>query len=175
MLPNQRILFEISLDTDFEFLYTRGNNKIIIKGSTGIASVLLPSFYLFMPYHRGLSFLFTSEQIFVMFFRYFMAMHSVVSRIFFFRLKLRGLGYRIRKMTRFLFRFFFARNHFYYFHLPMGLFVKQKSRTLFVVSSDKAKLNDLFNQLLILRKMDMYEKTNSFIVKNKIFFLKKRK
>jgi ribosomal protein L6P/L9E len=128
-----------------------------------------------MPYRKGICFLFVGNKIFSMFVWYFMVMHNYVSRIFYFRLKLRGLGYRIKKIARFFFRFFFARNHFYYFHLPAGVYIKQRFRTLFIVSSNKARLNDLFNQLLILRKMDMYEKTNSFVVKNKIFFLKKRK
>jgi hypothetical protein len=43
--PKDRVLVRMLLDENFEFLYTRGNNKIIIKGSVGLASVLLPSLY----------------------------------------------------------------------------------------------------------------------------------
>jgi hypothetical protein len=36
-------------------------------------------------------------------------------------------------------------------------------------------LNQLFHHFMLLKKLDLYEKTNSFISKNKIIFIKKRK
>lgn len=169
------LLFKMFLDSEFKWYYTRSYNKVLIKGSVGVASAFLPSFFFFKPYKRTLCFLFTSKAFFTSFVKHFMVMHNSISKLFYFKVKLRGLGYRIRKLSKHFLRFFFARNHYYYFNMPQGLFVKQKIKTLLVVASDKAKLNNVFSQLLILKKMDMYDKTNSFLVKNKIFFLKKRK
>jgi len=77
-----------------------------------------------------------------------------------------------KKLLKF---FFFAKNHFYYFNIPLYNYVKIRRRNFFVISFNKMLLNQLFHHFMLLKKLDLYEKTNSFISKNKILFLKKRK
>jgi len=38
---------------------------------------------------------------------------------------------------------------------------------------DKIKLNDIFRELVLLKKLDFFERTNSFIIPRKIIFIKK--
>ena len=79
------------------------------------------------------------------------------------------------KINNYLLKFFFARNHFYYFNIPIYTFIKIRRRNFFVISFNKILLNQLFHHFILLKKLYLYEKTNSFVSKNKILFLKKRK
>jgi len=85
------------------------------------------------------------------------------------------LGFKIRKYRKDVYRFFFGLKHFFYLYVPVGLIFKLKRRKFIVLSDDLAKLNNFFYQLLFLKKMDFYEKNNTFIRPNKIMYIKKRK
>jgi hypothetical protein len=83
------------------------------------------------------------------------------------------LGYRIKKYNKNFYRFFMAYNHFFYFYVPKNFFIYNKKRNFLILSMDKIAINNLFLQLLLLKKMDFFERTNSFIIAKKILFLKK--
>jgi hypothetical protein len=121
------------------------------------------------------SFLFLNKSDFIMFLRNFFSFYNKICKIFYFRIVIRGLGYKIRKITKRFFLFFFAVKHYFYFYLPNDVFLKSRGRRFYVLCYNKMKLNNIFFQLLFLKKMDFYERTKSFFVKNNIFFLKKLK
>src|SRR5271156_6332523 len=142
-----------------------------IKGIFGVLTFDFPNF--FLMYEN--KFLILNKIIFFNVIKQISMFYKKVVHLFFFRLKLRGLGYEIVKSSRYMYRFFFAKNHFYYFHIPVGIFFKCKFRNFFFLSFNKAYLNDIFSNLLKLKKLDFYEKSNSFFVKNRVIYLKKRK
>ena len=96
-------------------------------------------------------------------------------KYYYVKLKLKGLGYKIEKITKNFYKFFFAYNHYFYFHVPQDILIKSRKRTLIMFSNNLAKLNDIYTQLLKLKKLDLYERNNSFIAVRKIKFFKKRK
>jgi hypothetical protein len=57
--------------------------------------------------------------------------------------------------------------------MPKNIFVWTKKRNLLAVSIDKIRLNNVFLSLVLLKKLDFFERTNSFITPNKILYLKK--
>jgi hypothetical protein len=134
----------------------------------------LPRFY-YLKLNLGneLNFLFLDKWFFKTFLKQFFFFYKVFFKFYFFRIKLKGLGYRIRKMTNKLYRFFVAYNHYIFFYVSSNVFVWTKKRNLLALSIDKVKLNNIFYQLLMLKKIDFYEKSNSFIVPKKILFIKK--
>jgi hypothetical protein len=67
-----------------------------------------------------------------------------MKKIFFFRLKLRGLGYSVRRFSKYLFSFFMAVSNRFYFHIPLNIFVKKRKKLFIFLSYDKIKLNTLF-------------------------------
>jgi len=85
------------------------------------------------------------------------------------------MGYYIKRLSKRLFKIFTAYNHFYYFNAPNNFYIRRRGREFFFLCNNKALLNDLFTHLLHLRKLDLYDKTNSFMTKNKVIFFKKRK
>jgi hypothetical protein len=120
-------------------------------------------------------FLFSSKNKYNNFFNNFLFFFNKFFKFFFFRLRLRGLGYRIKRITKKLYRFFFAFNHYFYFHISKNIFLKHRHRQLIVFSNNLIKLNDIFSHLLLLKKLDFYERNNTFIISRRILFFKKRK
>jgi len=128
------------------------------------------------------SFLFLNKYNFFTVLKNFMNIYKTLHKFFYFRLKLKGLGYSIRTLPRKthwrnkrLYKFFFAYNHFFYFHLPIDILIRRKRMRILFISSDKQKLNNIFSQFLLLRKMDFYEKSRYFRVYNRILIMKRRK
>lgn len=170
------MFFKKFLYEDIQFFLLNTTN-LIIKGIFGKAIINLAQYYGFIRCYDFLnfSFLFVNKIMYNNFMKYFFRMYFFVLKVFFFKLRLRGLGYRMIRLAPRLLRFFFAKNHFYYFYVPYSFFIKIKRRNFFVFCYQKSLLNDLFHHFMLLKKLDLYEKTNSFILKNKILFLKKRK
>lgn len=163
--------FIVNLRSDL-FLFLNKNIFLFI-GPFGYIRFYLYNFFFWKRRKNGFSFIFFNRQIYVSFLKYFIYVHRHVSTLFFFKLRLRGLGFRIKKLTSGLFKFFLARNHFYYFYIPINMYIKNRRRHFYVLSFNKSQLNDIFSKLLLLKKMDFYNRGNSFIMKNKILFLKK--
>ena len=166
----KRFLYE-----DIRFFLINYDN-LIIRGKFGKVFINL-NLYGFIKIENMLkfSFLFINKNLYSNFLKYFFKLYSFVLKLYFFRLRLKGLGYRMFKINKNLLKFFFAKNHYYYFNIPQYSYVKIRRRNFFIISFNKMLLNQLFHHFMLLKKLDLYEKTNSFISKNKILFVKKRK
>jgi hypothetical protein len=134
--------------------------------------IYMPSFFFFNNENK---FIFLNKKKYLNILKYLLYFFNKCLKFYFFRLRLRGLGYKLEKFSLKLYRFFFAYNHYFYFHVPKDIFVKNRKRTLIMFSNNLAKINDIFHHLLLLKKLDLYERNNSFIVSKQIKFFKKRK
>ena len=92
------------------------------------------------------------------FFRRLQTYSARLHRLFFFKLKMRGLGYRVRRITRFLYRFYFTKTNYIYLHLPAKVFIFLRKRRLFFASRQKDLLNQLVKQILRLHQPSPYNK-----------------
>jgi len=156
---------------NFSYYFFKNNNIIFFKNFLGCLKFYASSYF----FIKEKSFLFINRNYFLMFVNNFIFFYNKFFRFYFFKLRLRGLGYRIKKITKKLYRFFFAYNHYFYFHISKDIFFKHRRRNLIVFSHNLVKLNDIFSHLLMLKKLDFYERNNSFIISRKILFFKKRK
>lgn len=166
----KRFLYE-----DIKFFLINFDN-LLIKGKFGKILINLNLFgFIKIENIFKISFLFINKNLYSNFLKYFFKLYSFILKLYFFRLRLKGLGYRMFKINKNLLKFFFAKNHYYYFNIPSYSYVKIRRRNFFIISFNKMLLNQLFHHFMLLKKLDLYEKTNSFISKNKILFIKKRK
>src|SRR5436305_1131272 len=110
----------------------------IIKGKFGKMNINL-NFYGFIKLENmsKISFLFVNKVIYSSFLKYFFKMYSFILKLYFFRLRLKGLGYRMFKINKNLLKFFFAKNHYYYFNILMYSYVKIRFRNFFIISFNK--------------------------------------
>lgn len=92
------------------------------------------------------------------FFRRLQTYAARFHRLFFFKLKMRGLGYRVRRITRLLYRFYFTKTNYIYLHLPANVWIFLRKRRLFFVSRQKDLLNQLVKHILRLHPPSPYNK-----------------
>ena len=165
--------FLISFFVEIEIFFF--SNKIYLKFFDKIYIIILPFFFYIKKINNGFSFLFNSKYLYKTFLSNILNVFFKYRVVYYFRLRLKGLGFKIRKYMKDLYRFFFGLKHFFYLYVPIGLIFKLRRRKFIVLSDDLVKLNNFFNQLLFLKKMDFYEKNNTFIRPSKIMYIKKRK
>lgn len=169
----ENVVYNYIIRLDLKLLYKKELNILFIKEKYGVLFLYLPRFFFISENINNLKLSFLSKLNFMNVLKQFLFLCNYYLVLFFFRIKLKGLGYRIRKITKKIYRFFLAYNHYFYFFVPKNVFIWTKKRYLIAVSIDKMKLNNVFSNLVLLKKLDFFERTNSFIVPNKVLFLKK--
>lgn len=126
----------------------------------------LPSCYFFRQQMEGFSFLFYSSSYFNFFFH---GLRRQLHLFFYFlKLKVRGLGYRIRKLASSLLQFFIGTTNFLFFHVPDGLLALPRRRRLFLLALDRSILHLVFSHLLLLKQLIPYKLRGLFFPKQVI-------
>lgn len=85
-----------------------------------------------------------------------------------------GLGYKIKKITGFLYRFYLGQSHYIYFYVPENvlLWAYQSKITLFSIYADK--LFSLSSNIMLLRRLNAY-KLRGLVRPGQIIVLKEGK
>jgi len=89
-------------------------------------------------------------------------LYNKLISFYYLRLKLKGLGYRIIHITKFLIKIFFNRSNYFYVHLPNTILFRYKIRRLFFLSTRLADLRLLMINLLLLKKYIVYRLSGLF-------------
>jgi len=123
---------ELGLKKNVNFFFYEASNIFLIKGLKGFVVFRLPSFYYYKKNTINQLFLILFN---VFFFKSFLKLISNCNKnlflIYTFRLKMKGLGFRIRKLSTMLYKFFFTSVNFFYFHVPRNIILKNRKRRLF--------------------------------------------
>jgi len=153
MLINKKL---IVLSNNFDLYFSPQKCLFYIRGILGLLVVKLPSFFFFLYKKNYLSFVFLNRFFFMSVFKHFSYLYK---RLFFFnyvKLKIRGLGYRIRKISNYLFCFFFGHTNLFYFHAPKNVILKARKRKLLLLSNNLSVLKTVLAHLLLLKKISVY-------------------
>lgn len=81
---------------------------------------------------------------------------------------MRGLGYRFRRITPLLSRFYFTKTNYIYFHHPASFFLVSRKRRVIMLSYDRQLLHTVFSHILRLHKAGPYNK-RGFTYPRRIF------
>jgi len=76
--------------------------------------------------------------------------------IYFYKLRLKGLGFRIVKLANGLYRFFFNKINYIYFNVPKNIIMHYKQRVLIFLSIHWDILKMVIIHLLSLKKLSIY-------------------
>jgi hypothetical protein len=128
-------------------LKKKSNNKINLSVNNYKTDFFNKNYYFFKkinPLIFGLFFLFIIKYDFFSFLVNFKKAYQYLYKIFFCRLKLRGLGYSLKRYNRFFFCFFMAVSNFFYFHVPFSIFIKKRKKYIVMISYNRMQLNLLF-------------------------------
>lgn len=145
----------INLSLNFDVMFFENTNFLFLKGLLGFVVLRLPSFFFFKN-NVNLSFVFLNRFYFLSVFKHFSYLYR---RLFFFnyvKIKIKGLGYRIRKVFKYLFKFFFGHTNFFYFHVPSDIIVKSKKKRMILLSNNMVSLKKVLAHLLLLKKLSVY-------------------
>lgn len=154
------------LSVDFDFFFSKCSNLFYIKGIFGVLVLILPSYYFFKLDKNILSFLFLDRFFFISFISHFL---YLTRRLFFFnyvRLKIKGIGHRVRKVSNSLYKFFFFSASFFYFHVPLGLLFRLKKKRMLLLSNDLDLLKKVLAHILLLKKVTVYRKRGMLTFKH---------
>lgn len=148
----------LNLSINFQCCFFLNTSIIFFKGIMGIIFFKLPSFYFFKYSTLFFSFLFTNNFYFFSFIKHFNYFYQRIFNYYFIKFRIKGLGYRLRKINNYLYRFFFNITNFIYFHIPLNILIKTKRKRVILLSHDLSILKMVLAHLLLLKKFTTYRR-----------------
>jgi hypothetical protein len=118
----KKLKFNYFLKLDVEFFYSKFY-IFYIKGENGVVFFKLPKYFFHKNINNILSFCFLNKYFFNSFYKQILFFLKFFYKFYFIRLKLKGLGYRIKKYNSDLYRFFMGYNHYFYFYVPINTYI----------------------------------------------------
>lgn len=177
---NVNFLLKNFLYREIELIFFKNINKFFIQEKFLIIRLFFVNLFFFKIFNgnvKNFNFLFLDFKKFFSFLKNFFNIYNNINNLYFFRLKLRGLGFVLKRYSKYLFSFLMAVNHFYYFFVPKIFLIKKKKKHIICLSLDLAKLNILFWNLLFIKKHNVYvrtKKVNGFVKTNFVRFMRKK-
>src|SRR3982751_987277 len=118
--------------------------------------IKLPPFFFFFKNKNMLKFLFINYMYYKNFYKYIFRFYSKFFPFYYFKLKLKGLGFRVRILSKFLIRIYYNRSNYYYMHISNSILLKYRTRQLFFLSTNNITLKLSIINLLLLKKFSVY-------------------
>ena len=146
---------EFSISGKLTLLFDSKNSLLWLSNNFFFESIILPSFYFFLL-KKGIKFLFTTKFFFNSFFSNFKRAYFNLFYFNFLKLKIKGLGYRGKKIYNKFFKFFFSSTNFFYFYVPKSIFFRVKKKQILCVSNDYKTLKIIFHHMFLLNKISVY-------------------
>lgn len=162
------------LAKNFNIFFSNKTSIIYVKGTYGVICLKLPSIYFFINDKNIKSLILLKKNWFNSFLTLFFLTYKRLFILYFIRLKIKGLGYRIRKLTKNFYYFFFNYTNMYYINIPKNIIVKWYKKRIILVSFDFHMLKLLMSTIIILKKLGPY-RLRGLKYPRQIILIKKRK
>ena len=164
----------LTFNSGIDLFFSKNKNLFFIKGICGISYVFLPSkFFYKVVNNTSIQFIFSNYFFFKGFLSHLVTKLNYLNVIFFIKLKIRGLGYKMRQITSSLFFFFLNYTNYFYFFLPFNLIMHVYKKRSILLSSNWQQLKLILSNILLLKKLGPYTLRGFRLVKQ-IVLLKKR-
>lgn len=123
------------LSKDVGLFYCGKSSTIMLKSSHKVVVVYLPSFYFLRGDVFGnFEFLFLKNFYFKSFLKHLLIFYNTLLVSFFLKIKLRGLGYRVRSLADSVHMFFFNYTNYFFFFCPSDVIVKLYRKRILLLS-----------------------------------------
>ena len=140
----------------FNFYFDLNNNKIIIFYKNNYFLLKIPSIFYFKQIKDSYLFIFLNKYYYVTFIKHLFNFYNIFFSLYFFNLKLKGLGFRIFVVVKNLIKIFLNRSNYYYLHIPASIILKYKTRRFFFLSNNYNDLKAVILNLLFLKEFIIY-------------------
>jgi hypothetical protein len=123
MLIEKKITKTYNLNKNITFYFSK-KSLIYIKGFYGYFVLKIPNYYYLKNENKKLNILYNKKLEFLSLIKNINFLYNKTIFIYSVRLKLRGLGFKIRKVSTHLYYFFFNYINMFYFYIPKNLLIK---------------------------------------------------
>jgi hypothetical protein len=144
------------LSSNFDFFFLKEKSFFFFKGIFGVFVFKCP-FLFYKKNGDDFSFFFTNSLDFKIFLRNFFSFYNSMFFIYFYKIKIRGLGYRFRFICKRLVRVFMGTVNYIYIHFPEDILFRLRRRRLILASFNLELLRKVFFNILLLKDMVPYD------------------
>lgn len=153
MIKNIKIK-DYNFKKDIKIFFSKQKNLLYIKGLYNYILIKLSNYYYYL--NNSIEILYNEKKLYYNFINKISILYKKLLFLYSIRLKLRGLGFKIRKVTKNLYYFFFNYINIYYFYIPKNLIIKWYKKRILLISNDFMLLKLVFSQILLLKKIGVY-------------------
>jgi hypothetical protein len=149
----------VSLLKNFNFFFLKQRALFIIIGLNGYFILKMPKifFYKFIS-NNFFSLIFINNYHYLSFIKIFNVFYNRLYAYYTFRLRLKGKGYRMKKICKNLYRFYFIKVNYIYLHVPSAVLVKLKKNRIFFISYNFSVLQSLMTKMLLIKAITVYNR-----------------
>jgi len=144
-------IFKSSLIIDYNF-----KKYFVIK---------LPNKYFVKKINNNYFFIFLTKYFYITFIKHLFNFYNIFFSLYFFNLKLKGLGFRVFIISKNLIKIFLNRSNYYYLHIPFSVLLKYKNRKFFFLSNNYNVLKVMILNLLFLKEFIIYRITGIYYLR----------
>lgn len=149
----------------FYFDLDINNNCLIINIKNKFFILKLPSNIFFKKIYNNFFFIFLKKIYYITFIKHLFNYYNIFFSLYFFNLKLKGLGFRVFIVTKKLIKIFLNRSNYYYLHIPKSVILKYKTRYFFFLSNNYNDLKVMILNLLFLKEFIIYRVTGIYYLR----------
>jgi hypothetical protein len=151
-----KIIKNYKFNKNLDLFFSTQNNIFFLKSNLGISYFYMPSYYFFLIKKNEISFIFLTKFFFKSFISHFFSIYSNLVNIFILRLKIKGLGYQIRRLSKNIYSFHFNYINFFYLFLPKCIIAYWYKKRLILISNNLVILKIIIKNILLLKKLGPY-------------------
>jgi hypothetical protein len=165
------LLNSYKLLINFNYFLNLSYNTIIVNLNTRFFLFKLPFRFFFKQNKDSTDFIFLSRFHYITFIKHLFNFYDKLFAFYYFNLKLKGLGYRVFRISKFLIKIFLNRSNFFYLHISYKVLLKYRTRRFFFISTDLVSLRVLVINLLLLKEFIIY-RVNGIYYPRQILLIK---
>lgn len=156
---------------NFNYFLNLSYSTIMVLLNTRYFVFKLPFLFFYKESNESFNFIFLSKFHFKTFIKHLFNFYDKLSSFYYFNLKLKGLGYRVFRISKSLIKIFLNRSNFFYMHISSKVLLKYRTRRFFFISTDLGTLKVLIINLLLLKEFIIY-RVNGIYYPRQILLIK---
>jgi hypothetical protein len=141
---------------NFKYYVNTACNVIWINLNFKYFLLKIPSFFYIKKENKNLKYLFLNKFHYITFLKHLFNYYNSFFCYYYYTLKLKGLGYRIFRVSQKLIKIFLNRSNFFYLHIPSSILLKYRTRKFFFLSTNYNTLKVMVLHLLFLKEFVIY-------------------
>ena len=149
----------ISLFKNLKIFFFKKKFLFIIIGINGFFILKMPKIFFYKLIDiNWFSLIFINYYHYQSFLKLFNVFYNRLYSYYTFRLRLKGKGYRMKKICKNLYRFYFIKVNYIYLHVPSAVLVKLKKNRIFFLSYNFSILQILMTYILLIKVITVYNR-----------------